>query len=126
KLTYFRVYSGTMKSDTHIWNVGRGKDERAGQLYVLRGKEQIAVNEIAAGDIGAVAKLVETSTGDTLTDPQHKVVIDGIEFPQPLFTAAVSPKTKSDLDKMGSALQRVADEDPTLRVGRDPATGETV
>lgn len=126
KLTYFRVYSGTVKSDTHIWNVTRNKDERAGQLYILRGKEQIAVSEVCAGDIGAVAKLMETTTGDTLTDPQHKVVIDGIEFPQPLFTAAVAPKTKSDLDKMGSALQRVADEDPTLHIGRDAATGETV
>jgi elongation factor G len=126
KLTYFRVYSGTFKSDSHIWNVNRNKDERAGQLFILRGKEQIAVDEISAGDIGAVAKLVETTTGDTLTDPQNKLTIDGIEFPQPLFTAAVAPKTKSDLDKMGSALQRVADEDPTLHVGRDAATGETV
>ncbi|HEX5164684.1 MAG TPA: elongation factor G [Thermomicrobiales bacterium] len=126
KLTYFRVYSGTLKSDSHIWNVTRNKDERAGQLYLLRGKEQIAVNEVCAGDIGAVAKLVETTTGDTLADPQHKVLIDGIEFPQPLFTAAVAPKTKSDLDKMGTALQRVADEDPTLHIGRDAATGETV
>jgi elongation factor G len=126
KLTYFRVYSGTLKSDSHIWNVTRNKDERAGQLYLLRGKEQIAVNEVCAGDIGAVAKLVETTTGDTLADPQHKVIIDGIEFPQPLFTAAVAPKTKSDLDTMGTALQRVADEDPTLHIGRDAATGETV
>lgn len=126
KLTYFRVYSGTFKSDTHIWNVNHNKDERAGQLYILRGKEQIAVSEVAAGDIGAVAKLVETTTGDTLADPQRKVAIDGIEFPQPLFTAAVSPKTKSDLDKMGTALQRVADEDPTLHIGRDAATGETI
>ncbi|HYI15439.1 MAG TPA: elongation factor G [Thermomicrobiales bacterium] len=126
KLTYFRVYSGTFKSDSHVWNVNRNKDERAGQLYILRGKEQIPVSEVCAGDIGAVAKLVETTTGDTLTDPQHKVIIDGIEFPQPLFTAAVAPKTKSDLDKMGSALQRVADEDPTLQIGRDPATGETI
>ncbi|MEX1158872.1 MAG: elongation factor G [Thermomicrobiales bacterium] len=126
KLTYFRVYSGTFKSDTHIWNVTRNKDERAGQLFILRGKEQIAVSEVRAGDIGAVAKLIETTTGDTLTDPQHKVILDGIEFPLPLFTAAVAPKTKSDLDKMGSALQRVADEDPTLHIGRDNATGETI
>ena len=126
KLTYFRVYSGKVASDSHIWNVTRNKDERAGQLYVLRGKEQIAVSEVSAGDIGAVAKLTDTTTGDTLADPQHKVILDGIEFPQPLFTAAVAPKTKSDLDKMGTALQRVADEDPTLQIGRDPATGETV
>jgi len=126
KLTYFRVYSGTFKSDTHIWNVTRNKDERAGQVYILRGKEQIPVSEVRAGDIGAVAKLMETTTGDTLADPQHKVLIDGIEFPQPLFTASVAPRTKSDLDKMGTALQRVADEDPTLHIGRDAATGETI
>jgi elongation factor G len=126
KLTYFRVYSGTLKSDSHIWNVSKNKDERTGQLYLLRGKEQIAVSEVCAGDIGAVAKLVETGTGDTLADSNNRVVLDGTEYPAPLFTAAVSPRTKSDLDKMGSALNRVADEDPTLRVGRDPVTGETI
>ena len=126
KLTYFRVYSGTLKADSHVWNAVKNKDERVGQLYVLRGKEQQPASEIGAGDIGAVAKLSETTTCDTLCDQNHRVVIEGINFPHQLFTAAVTPKTKSDLDKMGAALTRLADEDPTLRVGRDPATGETI
>lgn len=126
KLTYFRVYSGTFKSDSHVWNTVKDKDERIGQLYVLRGKEQIAVPELAAGDIGAVAKLADTSTCDTLCDPSRKVIIDGVQFPKTLFTASVMPRTKSDLDKMGTALARIVDEDPTLTIGRDPQTGETI
>ncbi len=126
RLTYFRVYSGAVKSDSHLWNTTHNRDERIGQLYVVRGKEQIAVPEVTAGDIGAVAKLAETSTGDTLCDPSRKVTLQGIEFPETLFTAAVSPRSKSDLDKMGSSLQRLAEEDPTLRLGRDPQTGETL
>lgn len=126
KLTYFRVYSGTFKSDSHVWNTVKDKDERIGQLYVLRGKEQLPVSELTAGEIGAVAKLADTSTGDTLSDPARKVIIDGVEFPRTLFTASVMPRTKSDLDKMGTALARIIDEDPTLTIGRDPQTGETI
>jgi elongation factor G len=126
RLTYFRVYSGTIKSDSHVWNTVHSKDERVGQLYMLRGKEQVPVPELCAGDIGAVAKLTETGTGDTLCDPGRKLVLDGTAVPQPLFSAAVSPKTKSDLDKMGTALQRIAEEDATLHIGRDPSTGETI
>ena len=126
RLTYFRVYAGTLKSDSHLWNTTRNRDERIGQLYLIRGKEQIAVPEVGAGDIGAVAKLAETSTGDSLCDASRKVVLAGIQFPVPLFTAAVSPRSKSDLDKMGSSLQRLVEEDPTLKLGRDPQTGETL
>ena len=126
KLTYFRVYSGTLKGDSHVWNASKNKDERVGQLFVLRGKEQIATGEIGVGDLGAVAKLSETTTCDTLCDPARKVTIAGITFPSPLFTAAVTPKTKSDLDKLGTALHRLIEEDPTLQMGRDPLTGETI
>ncbi len=126
RLTYFRVFSGTIKSDSHLWNTTHDRDERIGQLYVVRGKEQIPVDEIACGDIGAVAKLAETSTGDTLCDASRKVSIDGIQFPEALFTAAVTPHSKSDLDKMGSSLQRLVEEDPTIHLGRDPQTGETL
>jgi len=126
RLTYFRVYSGTVKSDTHVWNTIKNKDERLGQLFNLRGKEQLPAPELHAGDIGAVAKLTETSTGDSLSDPNNKVILAGVEFPQPLFAAAVMPKTKSDLDKMGTALGRLSEEDPTLLIGRDPVTGETI
>ena len=126
KLSFFRVYSGTMTSDTHVFNSSRGQDERIGQLHVMRGKEQIGVHEITAGDIGAVAKLQVTATGDTLSDQQHQFVLPGIAFPSPAYSAAVYPKTKSDLDKMGMAIQRLLEEDPTLHVSRDGQTGETL
>ncbi|HET7037660.1 MAG TPA: elongation factor G [Thermomicrobiaceae bacterium] len=126
KLSYFRVYSGALKSDTHVLDVQKGHDERVGQLYVVRGKEQLPVGELGAGDIGAVAKLQDVATGDTLSDPQRPVTLDGITFPQPAFSAAVHPKTKSDLDKMGSSIQRLIEEDPSLHVGRDGDTGETL
>lgn len=126
KLSYFGVMSGTIKSDSHVWNVNKGVDERIGQLFIVRGKEQIPVSEIVAGDIGAVAKLNETTSGDTLTDPSHKITLDGVTYPAPLFSAAVTPRTKSDLDKMSQALARLVDEDPTITVHRDPETAETI
>ena len=126
KLSYFRVFSGRVTSDSHVLNTSKGQDERVGQLYVMRGKEQIGVSEIVAGDIGAVAKLQVTGTGDTLSDAQRRFTLPGITFPHPAFSAAVSPKTKSDLDKMGTAIQRLIEEDPTLQVSRDARTGETI
>ncbi|MBX5444291.1 elongation factor G [Sphaerobacter sp.] len=126
KLSYFRVFSGRVTSDSHVLNTSKGQDERVGQLYVMRGKEQIGVSEIVAGDIGAVAKLQVTGTGDTLSDAQRRFTLPGITFPHPAFSAAVSPKTKSDLDKMGTAIQRLIEEDPTLQVSRDSRTGETI
>ncbi len=126
KLSYFRVYSGTMKSDSHAFDAQQGHEERIGQLYMVRGKEQIAVSEIPAGDIGAVAKLQTVATGDTLCDQSKVLTLGGIAFPMPAFAAAVHPKTKSDLDKMGSAIQRLLEEDPTLHIRRDEETGETL
>ncbi len=126
KLSYFRVYSGTMHSDTHVYDTQQEHDERIGQIYVVRGKEQIAVSEIPAGDIGAVAKLQTVATGDTICDQAKVLTLDGIAFPAPSFSAAVYPKTKSDLDKMGSAIQRLLEEDPSLHIRRDEETGETL
>ena len=126
KLTYFRVYSGAMESDSRISNAVRGETERLGQLYVLRGKEQFPVSAIPAGDLGAVAKLTETKTGDTLSDKDHPLVLPGIVFPHPVFSACIEPKTKADLDKMGTALKRLTEEDPTLVVHREPDTRETI
>ncbi|MDI7275627.1 MAG: elongation factor G [Anaerolineae bacterium] len=126
KLTYFRVYSGALTSDSRVYNAGRGAEERLGQLYMLRGKEQIPVEEVKAGDVGAVAKLQVTNTGDTLCERGHPLVLAGIEFPSPVFSAAIFPKTKADLDKMSSALSRLLEEDPTLRVHRDSDTNETI
>lgn len=126
KLSYFRVYSGTVRTDSQALVPQRGETERIGQVFVVRGKEQMPVGQIGAGDIGAVAKLQSARTGDTLTDPNRPITLDGILFPEPVFTVAVFPRTKTDLDKMGSALQRLLEEDPTVRVGREPQTGETL
>lgn len=126
KLTYFRVYSGAMESDTRVNNARDGHEERIGQLYVLRGKEQIAVKKIGAGDIGAVAKLQDTATGDTLCGKGHPLALPKVNYPNPVYSAALMPKTKTDLDKMGAALQRLVEEDPTLRVYREHDTGETI
>jgi elongation factor G len=126
KLTYFRVYSGLMESDSRVFNSRSGQEERIGQLYILRGKTQIPTDRIRAGDIGAVAKLANTSTGDTLCDKGHPIVLPPPTFPKPVFSAAVHPKTKADLDKMSTTLARLVEEDPTLRVEREPSTGETI
>jgi elongation factor G len=124
RLNYFRVYSGAVQSDSHIWNPNRGREERIGQLYTLVGKRQDAVPKIGLGDIGAVAKLQETSTGDTITTKDTGIQLVGIEFPDTVFAAAISPKTKADLDKLGSAMARMTEEDPTIRVEKNAETGD--
>ena len=126
KLTYFRVYSGTLNSDTRVYNSTRSAEERVGQLYMIRGKEQTPVDAVKAGDLGAVAKLQVTNTGDTLCDRGQPLVLPGIVFPNPVFQAAIFPKTKADLDKMSQGLTRLTEEDPTLQVHRDPDTNETI
>lgn len=126
RLTYFRVYSGTLKADSQAWNANKNKAERIGPLFMIQGKSQEQVGQVVTGDIGAVAKLAETGTGDTLGAREKPIVLPGISFPEPAFSGAVFPKTKADLDKMGSALTRIAEEDPTLRVSRSHDTGETV
>lgn len=126
KLAYFRVYSSTLESDSRVLNANKSEEERIGQLFFLLGKEQTPTKDVVAGDIGAVAKLQATGTGDTLCDKDHPLTLPGIVFPRPVAFAAVSPKTKADLDKMGSALARLVEEDPTLVVRRDTDTNETV
>jgi len=126
KLTYLRVFSGTLKADTHVWNANKGADERVGQLFVVRGKTQDATPELVAGDIGAVAKLGETVTGDTLTQRDKAVKLPPLHFPEPIFSVAIYPKSKADTDKMSTALARIVEEDPIMRVRRDPDTGETI
>lgn len=126
KLTYFRVFSGTLKSDIQSWNANKGKQERVGQLLLVRGKTQEPTQQVGVGDLGAVAKLTETTTNDTLTAREHPVTIAPISFPPPLYSAAVHPRTKVDLDKMGPALARLVEEDPTLHVHRDADTSETI
>jgi elongation factor G len=126
RLTYFRVVSGTIKSDSHVWNAARNVDERLGTLYRISGKNQEQVAQVGAGDIGAVAKLADTHTGDTLSTKESPTTFPPIDFPSTSFSAAVSPKTKADLDKMGTALNRIVEEDPSLRLERNPSTGEMI
>lgn len=126
KISYFRVFSGIVKSDSHLHDVQANEDERIGQLHVMRGKEQISVSEINAGDIGAVTKLESVATGHTLCDARHPFTLEEVDFPDPAHLAAVFPHTKGDLDKMGTSIQRIIEEDPTLRVWRDPDTHETI
>ncbi len=126
KLTYFRVYTGIIDSNSQVWNATRGEGERIGQLFILRGKTQETVSQIRAGGMGAIAKLSLTNTGDTLCSRDKPVKIAAIKFPEPTFSQAVQPKTKADLDKLGTGLARLSEEDPTLRVHRDADTGETI
>ena len=126
KLTLFRVFSGTIRSDSSAFNVRTGKDERIGQLFVIKGKDQIAVSEIGPGDLGAVAKLQDTTTNDTLSSKEKKVAIKPIAFPKPTMTMAVQPKTKGDEDKIGSGLARLSEEDPTFTVEKSFQTGQNL
>jgi len=126
RLTYFRVYCGSITSNSQVWNVTRNENERIGQLFILRGKNQETVQEIGAGDIGAVAKLTVTATGDTIGTKEKHVKIVPIIFPEPRYSEAVYPKTKLDLDKLGSSLAKIVEEDPTLKMHREAVTNETI
>ncbi len=126
KLTYFRVYSGSLKSDSQVFNSSKEHEERVGQVYYVKGKQQEATTAVPAGDIGAIAKLQETSTGDTLCDKGKPFIITGVQFPEPVFQLAISAKSKADEDKMGPALSKLADEDPTFRFHREAETGQTI
>jgi elongation factor G len=126
KLTYFRVYSGTLRADSQVYNTQKEREERIGQVFYLRGKTQIATTEVRAGDIGVVAKLQETSTGHTLCDKSRPVAVQPITMPDPIYTVAVVAKTKADEDRLGPALARLHDEDPTFHARRDPETGQTL
>jgi elongation factor G len=124
RISLFRVYSGTLKSDSPVHNVSRDEAERVGSLLLLQGKAQTQVPELQAGDIGAVAKLKDTQTGDTLADKASPIVYPKVEFPEPATTFAIEPKTRGDDDKISTALQRLLEEDPVLRVSRDAQTHE--
>jgi len=124
RITLFRVYSGTMKSDSTVFNANRDVAERLGSLELLQGKTQTPIQEIQAGDIGAVAKLKETQTNDTLCDKAHPIVYPPVVFPEPATTFAIEPKTRGDEDKISAALHRLMEEDPVLRLSRDAQTHE--
>ena len=116
KLSIFRVYQGTIKSNSEVWNSAREQSERIGQLYLPRGKSQENVAEITAGDMGAIGKLSATVTGDTLCARENPVTFARIEFPEGYYSVAITPATKTDLDKMSSSLSRIVEEDPSFEV----------
>ncbi|HOT91769.1 MAG TPA: elongation factor G [Anaerolineae bacterium] len=126
KLTYFRVYGGMANSGDTVYNSRAATEERLGQIFVMRGKEQIPVERLHAGDIGGAAKMSEALTGDTLCSKDHVLTMRGPLFPHPLYTVAVSPKTKADTAKMGPTLTRICEEDPTLHWYQDQTTRETL
>jgi elongation factor G len=124
RVSLFRVYSGTFKSDSSYWNGSRDHEERVGKLQVLQGKTQVPVPELRAGDIGAVAKLKDTYTGDTIAAKDHPVVFDYITYPEAAIAFAVEPKARGDEDKLGAAVHRIIEEDPTIKFARDEQTKE--
>jgi elongation factor G len=126
KLAFFRVYAGTLKSGSYILNASTGEKERIGRLVQMHANSREEIQEVYAGDIAAAVGLKNTTTGHTLTDLEHPVILESITFPEPVISIAVEPKTKSDQEKMGNALQRLAEEDPTFRVHTDDQTAQTI
>lgn len=126
KLTYLRVVSGVLTSDSRVWNHRHASEERVGTLHVMRGKEQIAVKALHAGDVGTVAKLQATTTGDTLGDRAHPIQLDPPTYPAAFYAVAVTPKSQADSAKMGPTLTRLVEEDPTLSWHNDPTTHQTI
>jgi len=124
KLTFFRVFSGVVKADSSVYNATQEIVERVGQVYLLQGKKQIAVTEIFAGDIGAVAKLKVTTTSDSLSSENNPIQFDTVSFPKPVLTKALLPKTRTDEEKISNALKRLCEEDPTLSVERKAESHE--
>ncbi|MDQ7822986.1 MAG: elongation factor G [Candidatus Eremiobacteraeota bacterium] len=126
KLTFMRLFSGILKSDSVVYNSKREKDEKIANLVVVRGKHQDIVEEVHSGDIVTVAKLTDTTTGDTLCTKDKPIRYDDIEFPEPVMAMAIYPKSKGDEDKLSSGLSKISDEDPTVRVKRDTETKESI
>lgn len=126
KLSYVRVYSGTLHHNTQVFDATKKETERVGQIFFLRGKEQELTEVVTAGDICAIPKLAASNTNSTLTDKDAPIELAPIDFPEPSFSVAIEPSSKADLDKLGTALHKLIDEDPTLHVRRDDATHETI
>ena len=126
RLTFFRVYSGVLNSGSYVLNTSKGKRERIGRILQMHANTRMEIETVYSGDIAAAVGLKDTTTGDSLTDEKAKVILESIEVPEPVIQLMVEPKSKADQDKMGIALQKLAEEDPTFRVETNPETGETV
>ena len=125
KLAYFRVYSGTLKSGSYVLNASKGRKERIGRILQMHANHREEIDQVYAGDIAAAVGMKETFTGDTMTDPDHPVILESMTFPEPVIEVAIEPKTKADQDKLAIALGRLAEEDPTFRVHTDEESGQT-
>ncbi|HWE41295.1 MAG TPA: elongation factor G, partial [Gemmatimonadaceae bacterium] len=126
KLTFFRVYSGVMKSGSYVYNSTKDKRERVGRLLQMHANKREEIEEVRAGDIAAAIGLKDTRTGDTMCDDAHPIILEAMKFPNPVIDVAIEPKTKADQDKLAIALQKLAEEDPTFRVHSDAETGQTI
>lgn len=126
KLAFFRVYSGTLESGSYVYNSTKGKRERIGRILQMHANHRKEIEKVYAGDIAAAVGLKDTTTGDTLCDEKAPIILESMVFPDPVISVAVEPKTKADQEKMGIALQKLAEEDPTFRVRTDPETAQTI
>ena len=126
KLTFFRVYSGILSSGSYVKNSTKGKRERVGRILQMHANTRNEISEVYAGDIAAAVGLKDTTTGDTLCDEKNEVVLESMEFPEPVIQLSVEPKSKADQDKMSTALQKLQEEDPTFRAGTDEETGQVI
>ena len=126
KLTYFRVYSGKLAAGSRVLNATNGRTERIGRLLMMHANHREEIEECYAGDIVAGVGLKQTSTGDTLSAPDAPVILETIEFPEPVIAVAIEPKTKADQEKLSASLARLAEEDPTFRIESDEETGQTL
>ena len=126
KLAFFRVYSGIMQGGSYVLNSTKGKRERIGRILQMHANTREEITEVYAGDIAAAVGLKDTTTGDTLCDPAHPIILESMEFPEPVISVAIEPKSKAAQEKMGIALQKLAEEDPTFRVKTDEETGQTI
>jgi elongation factor G len=126
RLTFFRVYSGVLSSGSYVLNATKGKRERVGRILQMHANSRQEISDVYSGDIAAAVGLKDTTTGDTLCEEKHPVILESMNFPEPVIQLAVEPKTKADQDKMGIALQKLAEEDPTFRAHTDEETGQTI
>ena len=126
KLAFFRVYSGVLKSGSYVYNSTKGRKERIGRILQMHANNRKEIDTVYSGDIAAAVGLKDTTTGDTLCDEKSPIILESMEFPDPVISVAVEPLTKNDQDKMGIALQKLAEEDPTFKVRTDPETGQTI
>ena len=126
KLSFFRVYSGTLKSGSYVYNSTKGKRERIGRILLMHSNSRTEIDEVYAGDIAAAVGLKDTGTGDTLCDEKEEIILESMEFPDPVISIAIEPASKGDQDKMGLALAKLAEEDPTFKTYTDEETGQTI